>query len=92
MESSMPRRVAEEDEWDDDEDEWDSEEGEASDDDEEPTIPCPYCKRQIHEDSQRCLFCEKYISEEDATASRKPWWIIVGVCSACNARYRWIVG
>ena len=47
----MARRLREDEEWDDDEsDEGDDEE--ASDDD-ELTIPCPYCKRQIHEDSPR---------------------------------------
>jgi len=47
-------------EWDDDEYDKDSLVGE-----EEPTIPCPYCLRQIHEDSPHCPYCEKYISEED---------------------------
>jgi len=73
-----------EDEWDDDED---SEEGE-----EEPTIPCPYCKRQIHEESQRCPYCGNYISEEDAAPARKPWWIIIGALLVIYVVYRWIVG
>jgi len=42
-----------------DEDDW----GNAGDDDEEPTIPCPHCKRQIHEESQRCPYCGDYLSE-----------------------------
>jgi hypothetical protein len=73
----MPRRVPDEDGWDDDE---------------EPTIPCPYCKRQIHEDSQRCPYCENCISEADTPVSRKPWWIIVGTLLCLFVLYRWIVG
>jgi hypothetical protein len=64
-------------------DDWDEE-------DEEPTIPCPYCRRQIHEDSQRCPYCEQYISEEDAVPTRKPWWIIIGVLLVLYVIYRWV--
>ena len=77
----MPRRISE-DEWDGDE--WD---------DEEPTISCPYCRREIHEDAVRCPHCENYLSEEDEPApSRKPWWLIVGVIVCLYLVYRWIVG
>ena len=91
----MPRRLAEEDEWDDD----DAERGEnedgvddSPDEDDEPMMACPHCKKQIHEDSQRCPFCEQYISREDAPPARKPWWIIIGVLVCLYVVYRWIVG
>jgi hypothetical protein len=71
----------------DDEDDFDEDEG-----DDEPTIPCPYCRRQIHEDAQRCPYCEQYISDEDAPAVRKPWWIIVGVIVCLLLALRWIMG
>jgi hypothetical protein len=60
-------------------------------DDEEPTIDCPYCGREIHEESQRCPHCENYISAEDAPRSRKPWWIIVGVLLCFYVVYQWVV-
>jgi hypothetical protein len=60
------------------------------DDDEEPTVPCPYCRRQIHDDSQRCPYCEEYLSEEDMPPARKPWWIIVGVLLVLVIVYRWM--
>lgn len=72
----MPRRTCTDD-WDDDEDD-------------EPTVPCPYCRRPIHEDAQRCPHCESYISEEDRAASSKPWWIILGVLLGLFVVYRWI--
>jgi hypothetical protein len=75
----MPRRHMDEDDWD------------GSDED-EPTVPCPYCKREIHEDSQRCPHCENYLSEEDAPPSRKPWWLILGVIVCLYLVYRWIAG
>lgn len=71
-----------------DEDDWDEEESDGS----EPTIPCPYCHREIHEDSQRCPHCERYISEEDAPPARKPWWIIIGAAICLYVVYRWVVG
>ncbi len=60
-------------------------------DDDEPTVPCPYCNRQIHEDAQRCPYCEEYISEEDARPGRKPWWIVAGVIVCVYVVLRWIV-
>lgn len=83
----MPRRQAEDEEWD--EDESDGEDDDEADDD--PTIPCPYCLRQIHEDAQRCPYCERYISDEDAPPARKPWWIILGTLVSLYIVYRWIV-
>jgi uncharacterized paraquat-inducible protein A len=74
----MPRRAADEEEWEED--------------DEEPTISCPHCRAEVHEDAQRCPHCENYISEDDYPPSRKPWWLIVGVLLCLYAVYRWIAG
>ncbi len=76
-------------------DDWDDEEGEEDawdDDEDEPRVPCPYCHREIHEDAQRCPYCEHYISAEDAPAARKPWWVIVGVILALYIVLRWVMG
>ena len=70
----------------------DEEDDEAEDNDDEPTVPCPYCKRQIHEDSERCPYCEQYISTEDAPGGRKPWWIVTGVVLCLYIVFRWIAG
>jgi hypothetical protein len=61
-------------------------------DDDEPTVPCPYCRREIHEDAQRCPYCERYISAEDAPAGRKPWWILVGVVLCLLMVLGWLWG
>jgi hypothetical protein len=61
-------------------------------DDDEPTVPCPYCRREIFEDVERCPYCERYISDEDAPPQRKPWWIVVGTVACLYIFFRWIVG
>ena len=78
----MPRG-AEDDGWDDDEE---------LEDDDSSTIACPYCRREIHEDSVRCPHCEQYLSDEDRPPPRKRWWIVLGVLLALYAVYRWIAG
>jgi hypothetical protein len=86
----MPRWSHAEDDRDDD-DELDEEADDYDSSDDEPTIPCPYCRREIHEDSQRCPYCAHYLSREDAPPARKPWWMILGVAVCLYVVYRWIV-
>lgn len=76
----------------DDDDDWEDQSGDddyGDDPDDEPTIPCPYCGEEIHEDSPRCPHCEHYVSREDAPPARKPVWIIVGVLLCLFAVYLW---
>lgn len=90
----MGRRVEAEDEWDDDEptsDDSDDDYG-YNGDEESETIPCPQCRRQIHEDAQRCPYCEHYLTEEDAVATSKPWWVVAGALVSLYIVYRWSVG
>ena len=58
-------------------DDWDDEADIGDDSDDEPTVPCPFCRRDILEDSPRCPSCERYISAEDHAARGKPVWVIV---------------
>ncbi len=79
----MLRRREFEDDWDDDfasEDDTSEEfdEGYSDAAEDEPTVPCPYCRQEIHEDAQRCPHCERYISDEDAPTAAKPGWIVIG--------------
>jgi hypothetical protein len=53
------------------------------------TIPCPYCRRGIPEDTPRCPYCENYLSEEDAP-DRKPWWVVVGALLCLGVALWWI--
>jgi hypothetical protein len=79
----------------DEEEDWLDEEEDFSfdeEDNDEPTLPCPYCRREIHEDSVRCPHCERYISWEDAPPARKPWWIVLGVIACLYVIYRWSFG
>jgi hypothetical protein len=91
----MPRRTSDEDDWDEDydaESEDDYDPANEEQDDEEPTVPCPYCRQPIHEDSLRCPYCEKYLSEEDAPPATRPWWIIAGFVLCFVVIYLWLTG
>jgi len=77
------------DEWDDQDFEDDADDA-SWDEEEEPTIDCPYCAVEIHEESQRCPSCGRYISQEDQPAQRQPWWIVVGVVVCLALVYLWI--
>ncbi len=72
----------------DGEDDPDLEEGYLDDDD--LCIPCPHCGREILEESERCPYCERYLSREDAPPGRKPIWIWLGVIACLYVVYRWI--
>lgn len=77
---------------DDDEDDWEDDDYGEDDEEGEPTVPCPYCRREIHEDAERCPYCEQYISTVDAPPSRKPGWILVTVAVCLYMIYRWSFG
>ena len=62
---------------DDDEADWDDVSDIDDDDDSDETVPCPFCKRPILEDTPRCPYCEQYLSEEDFARGSKPLWVIV---------------
>jgi predicted nucleic acid-binding Zn ribbon protein len=67
--------------WKPDEDDVDeSDEYEPDNDDSPDTMPCPYCKREIDEDSVQCPRCGNYLSREDQPAGRdKPTWVVITV-------------
>jgi hypothetical protein len=87
----MPRWPRSDDDWDDDGVDYgpidqDLEAEEADD----LCYPCPYCGRDVLEESERCPYCEHYISKEDAPHERKPIWIWLGVAACLYVVYRWI--
>lgn len=57
----------------------------------EPTAPCPYCRREILEDSPRCPYCERYISEEDNASPPKPLWVIATALICLGIAIWWVV-
>lgn len=83
----MPRNT---DEFEDDED-WNDIDPDEPEDEDDDTIPCPYCRQPIHEDSERCPHCEEYISREDAPPARKPLWLIIGAVAGLAVVYMWIM-
>jgi hypothetical protein len=93
----MSRRHTADDEdedWDDGEsesfDDYDTDADDVNADEEEPTVPCPYCRREIHEDANQCPYCEQYVSREDAPRQPKPWWLIGGVIVCLYVVWQWL--
>lgn len=56
------------------------------------TVPCPYCRKEILEDADRCPYCENYISDEDRPRDRKSNVWIVLMILALLAALIWVVG
>ena len=80
---------------DDEAEDWDGDEADhdgnyADDSDDEPTVPCPYCRREILEDVPQCPYCERCISVEDHAGPTKPLWIIA-TALVCLASALWWV-
>lgn len=74
------------DDQDDDQDtegDWDNDEAE-DDGDDESTVPCPFCRREMFEDSPRCPSCGEYVSAADFARNGRPRWVLVtaAVCLA----------
>jgi hypothetical protein len=61
------------------------------DDEDDTTVPCPYCGKDMYEDAPRCPHCGQYITAEDAPPRRMPWWIILGFLLCLCAVIVWIV-
>lgn len=61
-------------------------------DDEIPTVPCPYCRREISEEAERCPHCENYLSREDAPSGsgRSPFWIVAMILALAAALW-WVL-
>jgi len=83
----MPHQSDLDDEWDDDE----AQGFQAAEEDEEGTVPCPHCRRQIYEDAERCPHCGNYLSVEDAPFQARPWWFIVGFVICVAIVVGWIL-
>jgi hypothetical protein len=48
-------------------------------DDDDTTMPCPHCGEDVYDDAEQCPSCGQYLSREDAPATVRPWWIVIGV-------------
>lgn len=73
----------------DDDDDWDDDESYDSGEDDE-SVPCPYCGREIHEDAVRCPHCENYISAEDQRGQPRPLWIKLGLILCLAIALLWL--
>jgi hypothetical protein len=94
-ESLMGCRCREADNWDDDADDSDCGddcqcESDVPGDEDDSTVPCPHCGRDIHEDSPQCPHCGEYLSD-DAASGRHHWLVIIGVILCLCGVVAWFV-
>jgi uncharacterized paraquat-inducible protein A len=54
------------------------------------TVPCPSCRAQIYEESERCPRCGTYISREDSSA-RRPLWFVIAALLCLAVALAWAV-
>jgi hypothetical protein len=88
---SRDRDAEDDDDWDDDSNAFDNADNEWDGDDDsgdEPTVPCPFCGRELLEDSPWCPTCDRYITEEELRRADRPVWVIV-TAVACLAIALW---
>lgn len=76
--------MSDSDDYDDDDEDW-------GDDDDLPTIRCPYCRAEILEDLPQCPECGNYISTEDQPAQPKPMWIVIGLVACFLIVAVWVL-
>lgn len=67
--------------WEDESNEWydDDADENGDEDEEEPTITCPYCRAEVWEEAPQCPRCGEYLSLEDRQARHQwqPRWIVL---------------
>ena len=76
-----------------DEDDWEDEAADFGDDaEDEPTVPCPFCRREVLEDAPWCPHCEEYISAADHARPTKPLWVTVTAMVCLAVAAWWVSG
>jgi hypothetical protein len=91
----MPRHSVADDYEDDEEDREAPEafDRDDEDDDDAGTVECPRCGREISEYAQRCPRCGAYVSDEEATRTNFPVWVIVAAAALLAAFVLgWLLG
>jgi predicted nucleic acid-binding Zn ribbon protein len=62
------------------------------DDDGPAVVPCPFCRAEVLEDTERCPRCGNYLSREDAP-SREPksrFWMVMMILALLLAAF-WVI-
>jgi hypothetical protein len=91
----MRRRHVDEFEDDDEEDDGVDPEGpdpSEMDSSDDPDLEvCPYCRKMIYDDAERCSHCGRYLSAEDAPLSPTAWVTIGIVVVLILATLFWVL-
>jgi endogenous inhibitor of DNA gyrase (YacG/DUF329 family) len=68
----------------------DPDESEQDVDDDGETVPCPFCKKPIHEDADICPRCGNYVGGTDAPR-HVPMFVWVGLVLAGLCVLTWVL-
>lgn len=41
------------------------------------TVECNHCGREIYEDAEQCPYCQSYQTDEEKHSSSQPKWVIL---------------
>jgi predicted nucleic acid-binding Zn ribbon protein len=61
------------------------------DDDAGESIPCPFCKKPIHEDADVCPRCGNFVGGDDAPRRRVPLFVWIGMILAGLCVLTWVL-
>ena len=67
-------------------------ESDMDEDEDDPTVPCPKCRKPIHEDSEICHHCGQYIVVQQSNPGWVFWvaTILVGLMMASIFGFMWL--
>ncbi|HYV35251.1 MAG TPA: hypothetical protein VE988_06080 [Gemmataceae bacterium] len=54
------------------------------------TLPCPFCKAPVYENTERCPHCENYLFYDGPSSPAKPLWFLAGVVICLGVVIYWI--
>lgn len=66
-------------------------ESDTDDADEPEFVECPFCRKSISEDADRCHHCGNFIVPDDPGPRRIKAWIMVGIVLAIVAVLMWVL-
>ncbi|MBY0589574.1 zinc-ribbon domain-containing protein [bacterium] len=75
--------------WDDEEEHDESSEFDSNEDD--GTVPCPNCGKEMYEDSPRCPYCGEYVTHVAPSVVRSSPWMMIGMVLALLMALGWML-
>lgn len=79
--------------WDDNDlDDEDDDSGDVESSEDDSTSACPHCGKAVYDDAEQCPACGEYLSQEDAAATPRKWWVVVTAVICLVLAIAWALG